>query len=543
METSAACQMEYPQDRLPDRSTWFVKLLLLFLVAGASALALRLPQLDRRPMHTDESVQALKFKELWEKGEYRYDPNEFHGPSLNYATLPFVWLGPARNFAELSESNLRLVPVVFGLGLILLLPLLFDGLGFRPALFAGVLTAISPAMVFYSRYYIHEMLFVFVTMLAIAAAWRYARSRHWMWAAIAGLGLGLMHATKETCVFNFAAMAAAMGLVFAWNRRRQPSLVTGKALPPIRHIVLGAAVALVISLLFFSSFFANPAGPLDSIRTYLPWLNRAGGQTTHLHPWHYYLGLLAFSHHPKGPIWTEGLILVLALIGTWASLTGKRLRETNVSLARFLVFYTLMLTGIYSLIPYKTPWCLLGFLHGMILLAGIGVAALWNLCCCRISRGVLSVVLVVAAGHLAWQAWRASYPLCADRQNPYVYAQTRPDLLGLVRQLDKLAQTHPQGYQMPVQVITPGADYWPLPWYLRAFSQVAFWDKLPDNLDAPVVIGSSKLNRTLVAKLDPTHMDIGYYELRPSVFLAAHVRMNLWEAYLKKFPPARDDGE
>src|SRR5450759_3560200 len=116
METSAACQMEYPQDRLPDRSTWFAKLLLLFLVAGASALALRLPQLDRRPMHTDESVQALKFKELWEKGEYRYDPNEFHGPSLNYATLPFVWLGPARNFAELSESNLRLVPVVFGLG-------------------------------------------------------------------------------------------------------------------------------------------------------------------------------------------------------------------------------------------------------------------------------------------------------------------------------------------------------------------------------------------------------------------------------------------
>ena len=38
-------------------------------------------------------------------------------------------------------------------------------------------------------------------------------------------------------------------------------------------------------------------------------------------------------------------------------------------------------------------------------------------------------------------------------------------------------------------------------------------------------------------------MDIGYYGLRPSVFLAAHVRMNLWEAYLKKFPPAQDDDE
>lgn len=543
METSAACQTENPQDRLPGGSTWFGKLLLLLLVVLAGALALRLPQLDRRPMHTDESVHAIKFQGLWEKGAYAYDPNEFHGPSLYYATLPFAWLSAARNFAELRESTLRLVPLVFGMGLILLLPLLADGLGFRPTLFAGVLTAISPAMVFYSRYFIHEMLLVFFTLLVVAAAWRYLQSRHWIWAVMTGLGLGLMHATKETCVLNFAAMAMSLGLVLAWNRCCRKDLASASVLPPLRHVALVVTVALTVSLVFFSSFFTNPPGPLDSIRTYFPWLNRAGGQTAHVHPWHYYLGLLTFSHRVNGPIWTEGLILVLALTGTWASLTGKHLKETHASLARFLVFYTLALTCLYSMIAYKTPWCLLGFLHGMILLAGIGWVALWNRCYCRISRGVLTVVLVAAAGHLTWQAWRASYPMCADPQNPYVYAHTVPDLLRLVRQIDKLAQTDPQGYQMPIQVITPGADYWPLPWYLRAFSQVAYWDKLPDNLNAPVVIGSSKLNRTLVEKLDPTHMDIGYYGLRPTVFLAAHVRMNLWEAYLKKFPPAKDDGE
>ena len=82
----------------------------------AGALALRLPQLDRRPMHTDESVHAIKFQGLWEKGAYAYDPNEFHGPSLYYATLPFAWLNGAANFAELREFTLRLVPVAFGLG-------------------------------------------------------------------------------------------------------------------------------------------------------------------------------------------------------------------------------------------------------------------------------------------------------------------------------------------------------------------------------------------------------------------------------------------
>ena len=67
-------------------------------------------------------------------------------------------------------------------------------------------------MVFFSRYFIHEMLLVFFTLLVVAAAWRYLQSRHWKWAVLTGLGLGLMHATKETCVLNFAAMTLSLGL-------------------------------------------------------------------------------------------------------------------------------------------------------------------------------------------------------------------------------------------------------------------------------------------------------------------------------------------
>ncbi|MCL5099127.1 MAG: TIGR03663 family protein, partial [Candidatus Omnitrophica bacterium] len=56
-------------------------LALVLLLIAAGALALRLPQLSRRPMHTDESVQAIKFRGLLENGVYRYDPNEYHGPT------------------------------------------------------------------------------------------------------------------------------------------------------------------------------------------------------------------------------------------------------------------------------------------------------------------------------------------------------------------------------------------------------------------------------------------------------------------------------
>ncbi|MCD6338547.1 MAG: hypothetical protein J7M29_04100, partial [Verrucomicrobia bacterium] len=59
-------------------------------IAGAAVLAsvARLPFLSERPMHTDEAVQGVKFLQLWEHGQYRYDPNEYHGPALNYLTLP-----------------------------------------------------------------------------------------------------------------------------------------------------------------------------------------------------------------------------------------------------------------------------------------------------------------------------------------------------------------------------------------------------------------------------------------------------------------------
>src|SRR2546428_13271003 len=126
-----------------------------FLLIIAAGLGLRCPQLDRRPMHNDEAVNALKLQALWEKGRYIYDPNEYHGPALYYAALPFVWLSPARDFTQLSEKTLRLVPVFFGAALISLLWVLRDGLRPGRAPRAGLFTGLSPPVVFHRRYFLH----------------------------------------------------------------------------------------------------------------------------------------------------------------------------------------------------------------------------------------------------------------------------------------------------------------------------------------------------------------------------------------------------
>ena len=133
----------------------------LFLGALSAALILRVPRLGLRPMHHDEANQAVKFGALLEKGEYRYDRHDHHGPSLYYLTLPFAWASGARTLAQVDEPMLRAVPLAFGAALLLLLLLVRRDMGGHGMLWAGFLLAVSPAFVFYSRFYIQEMVFLF----------------------------------------------------------------------------------------------------------------------------------------------------------------------------------------------------------------------------------------------------------------------------------------------------------------------------------------------------------------------------------------------
>ena len=377
-----------------------------------------------------------------------------------------LWLRGAKSFAETDETTYRLVPVLFGLGLIVLLPLVADGLGRGAVVAAGILTAISPAMVFYSRYYVQEMLLVFFTFAAIASAWRYVCTRRMGWAISAGAALGFMHATKETWVLTAAAMAAAVVLSIAWTRWRDGTKVKLGELPRTAAILAAAGVACLVAAAFYSSFGENWRGPWDSIRAYVNYCQRGSEGGIHSHPWYYYFELLLAYRPARGFFWTEGLIAVLALVGAIVSLALRQRGETErllptVALGRFLTFYTVVLMLLYAVIPYKTPWCLLSFLHGMILLAGIGAWVMLRWMPGRLAKGIAFAVLAIAAVHLGRQAYALNFRFPADQRNPYVYAHATGDVLKLAAQMQRLAQVYPGGYDMSIHVVTP-ENFWPL---------------------------------------------------------------------------------
>ena len=529
----------------------------IVVAVGLGASALRLHGLNERPMHPDESVQASKTVALYRTGEYRYDPRDHHGPTLYYLALPSILLTAGGDAVGADEATFRLVPSLFGIGLVLLVWLVRDGLGRAATVCAGVLTAVSPALVFYSRYFIQEMSLVFFTFLAIAAGWRYARSGSWGWALVAGLAVGLMHATKETCIMAFAAMLGALGLTAILARRHRTE-TTAPAPPAVRgwHLAAGAGLAVLVSVLLFSSFFTNLQGPLDSVRTYGYLVSRGHEGGVHNHAWDYYLGMLACSKdgewvgwrglwdilvNPKariGPVWTEALILGLALLGMIASFTRRGIATASASLLRFLAFYTLLMTIAYSSIPYKTPWCMIGVLHGMILLAGVGAVALVRWLRWRPMQIAASIVLVLGGVHLGVEAYRASFRFHSDACNPYAYAQTYTNIFKLRDRIDELAAAD-GGRSMVIKVISP-ENYWPLPWYLRAYDRVGYWDQVPASPDAPVIVASPAVQADLEAKLRDKYQQ-GIYGLRPGVFLVLYVKQDLWDAFMatRRGPPPK----
>ena len=522
----------------------------VILLAGG----LRLPRLDLRPMHADEAIQADKFGALLETGEYRYDPLHYHGPALNYLTLPSAWLAGIHNYRDLNEIVLRVVPALLGLFLVLV-PFLFgDAFTFPEAASCAALTAISPAMTYYSRYYIHEMLLTFFASGVIACLFLHFSRPRLVWAITGGISGGLMLATKETALLSIGSLSAALVLAtLLLGGRSQaipPDEIVGRspcrlsAVPwrasvLFRNGLVSLLAALGIVVFFFTSFLKHPAGMVDFLASYFAYFYRAVHDPLHTHPWHYYLGLLVFFKESPGPFWSEAFIVILAMVGGWCIFRNWNASANKIFLLRVLLLYTVILTLAYTVIPYKTPWCLLGFLHGMILLAGVGAIRLLSCFPQTRARWLVGLILVAGALHLSYQSFVGNFIYCADPRNPYVYAHTGWDVFEIRDKLERLAKANPDGHNLQVQVYSR-RNLWPLPWYFRNFQRLEWWTQVHDATPlAPVILATPEMEAALLRKLYDLpppgqrelylHLFAHYVELRPSVEVRGYIAKSFWD--------------
>ena len=245
----------------------------------------------------------------------------------------------------------------------------------------------------------------------------------------------------------------------AWDLRSK-SFAKSLRLGPL---LAGIATFLVLTVISFTWFGRNWKSLVAMERVAPNVLARSAGQG-HEHPFWYFGKLLVSG-------WSGGLLVALACLGLFIAF-----RKRSTSAYRFFGYYGLIIAAIYSLIPYKTPWLALNLWLPLALLAAMAVESIWRIATAQLGRRTAVLFFcgpVMLLGFLIAHDTRQRVFLApAEESNPYAYAHTSDDILGLSSEIADAARQ--EGIDTP-RIAVIASDPWPLPWYLRRFQQVGFW--------------------------------------------------------------------
>jgi uncharacterized protein (TIGR03663 family) len=471
----------------------------------AVAMFLRCQDLSLRPFHHDEGVNGFFLTRLVREGVYKYDPGNYHGPTLYYLALPLVAL------VGLHDAAVRGTTVIFGLLTVFVLWRFLARSSQAMALAAAALLATSTGAVFFSRYFIHESLFVAFTLFALAASPSSFGRERWRFIAT-GLSLGLLFATKETA---FVSAGAVIGgaVAAAWLVQGTSPLAVVRGIRPFalehaENLLHGALAFIASAGLLYSSFFRNPAGILDAFRTFAFWTKTA--VRDHENPWYQHFA------------WLREADPVLIYLGFAGILLTFVLRRSFVAVMASV--WALLLFAAYSVVKYKTPWLGLNMLLPLAITSGYliseiaGVSFLSG----RLSMKPVAVVLtLLVAGFSATQSWDLETKNYDDEAHPYIYAHTQRSFIPLVRLIYERAAAL-SGTETGIAVFAP--ENWPLAWYLRDYKNAGYWGEFKSDVNVDMYVGSVEQDGALALKLGDGFEKFGPYNMRGVVNLVLYVR-------------------
>jgi len=433
-------------------------LLLVFVIS----LILRFYLLDLKLFHHDEAIHAWFSYRLLTGGGYLYDP-VFHGPFLYYTT--------AAMFRVFGDSDLigRVLPALLGA---LLIPFIYliHRLGYldkRQTFVAALFVAVSPDMVYFSRFLRNDIFILFFTLLLLVALLYYLEYGKFRYALIAGLAAGLGMSSKENMPFVLVIFGSYL-LFLLWRRR-----IT---LPPAwrRDILAAAFIAIGLMALLYSSFGAHPEVLADGWLRAIEHWTAMHGQQRLPGPWFSYILLLLLYELPIFILACLGVVQYVILrrrgfrpLSYLRSKIGSGVqgmpvhdlvvrcneqlrarfaftpRDKREEFASFCICWMLFSLAIYAYLGEKVPWLLLHQLLPMIFVAVY-----------RMTTKKM-IIAVIASLFLIACTWHVAF-VPVDVNEPIVQVQNSEEFRDVLALID--ASDH---------VAVASEKCWPLPWYCR----------------------------------------------------------------------------
>jgi uncharacterized protein (TIGR03663 family) len=193
---------------------------------------LRFWGLGDKPLHWDESLHAYFSLVLLHNNVdnwavcaktaaascYRYDPLT-HGP-FQFHAIAFVyqisqWLGAPDH--GVNPTTVRIAAATLGTVIVGLPFLLRFHIGKVAAWLSCLLIAISPSLVYYSRFAREDIYMLCFTFMLVIGVVRYLRSRNPWWLLMAALSLTLSYTTSEATFLTIGVFGSFFGAVIVWE--------------------------------------------------------------------------------------------------------------------------------------------------------------------------------------------------------------------------------------------------------------------------------------------------------------------------------------
>jgi uncharacterized protein (TIGR03663 family) len=473
----------------------------LLFVLLLAILGFRFFFLNERPPHHDEAVNGWFVDGMFKQGFYRYDPSNYHGPLYFYLLAFFEVL-----FGR-SIEVLRLPPILFG-SVLSMIPFLYQRyIGNRAAWIAAFFFAVSPAMVFYSRYSIHETGFALAGALTV---WQWLQIREQGWnfkkSFALGSGLAFLATMKENFILLVVTVFIAEGLLKLLPMILKSKSFVAEALPKFNEVAaqsagffnhafwnksrskkLGVSFCLAIMIIFvalvFAAFGRDPDGIINFFKAFYFWSETGSKGNGHSKPFIYFYELL-FRFE-----W-------MAIVGVGTSLLMIFKVNEGVRLLSLIGFGLAL--G-YSIVSYKTPWCLLCFYWALVMVAAYWIARLSEIKNKRIAARLALPLTGILLAYSAQQAYSVAY-VNVDGEHPYIYGQTYKDLMPPVNEILDRVKVNPE-LKTKLRIQVYSAFTWPLPYLLGEITQTGYYNEsnLPAVLDADYII----LDETFDAQYSP----------------------------------------
>ena len=463
----------------------------LFILIFLLAFFLRFWQLDLKLFHHDEAIHSWFSYQLLTTGSWVYDPS-YHGPFLYYVT--------AGMFSVFGDSDFvaRLLPALFGL---LLVPLVYAIYRLRyinrvQALFVALFIAISPDMVYFSRFLRHDIFMLFFTLLLLVAILWYFERGQTRYAIVAALSMAGALSLKEEMPVILLIFISFFAIAI-WKKRL--------ILPPKWKTDLLLVLVIVISILcLLYSAFGNHLDTLigQNFQVSLHGVNfqanttgwyQAIGHWVEMHneqrlggPYYFYIPLFLLYELPIFILAAAGTVqfllkdidftIIAIQIKNWFTLrrfelsisdnaiishrqlSKSRPAERSDLFFQFCIYWMILTMAFYAYVGEKVPWLLI---HQLLPMCFVAVYKLnWQ----KMAFALLGCVfLIIMTWHVAF--------IPVDINEPIVQVQNSEDLREVMALID--ASDH---------VVVASKDYWPLPWYYRGsrWNKITFYGDIVD---------------------------------------------------------------